>query len=206
MRKLFLGVVGATALALGPTAANAAVTIGVGSQMSIGGNAQLNGGATASQATSIDFLVMPGSVPGATPGTVTNFIGTGTFAGQSCSGSCGSINDIASLVVGASATPFFTLTDGVIFSLSNITSIDRSVSNVLVFQGTGSFGGTLGGDTINPSLGSFVFTTQGGSLTTFSATAVAVPEPATWALMLLGFAGIGVTLRRRRRQVLAQVA
>ena len=206
MRKLFLGVVGATALALGSTAANAAVTIGVGSQMSIGGNAQLNGGATASQATSIDFLVMPGAVPGATPGTVTNYIGTGTFAGQSCSGLCGSINDIASLTVGASATPFFTLTDGVIFSLTNITSIDRSVSNILTFQGTGSFSGTLGGDIINPSQGSFVFTTQGGSLTTFSATAVAVPEPATWALMLLGFAGIGVTLRRRRRPALAQIA
>jgi len=26
----------------------------------------------------------------------------------------------------------------------------------------------------------------------------AVPEPATWALMLLGFAGIGFTIRRRR--------
>jgi hypothetical protein len=34
-----------------------------------------------------------------------------------------------------------------------------------------------------------------------------VPEPATWAMMMLGFAGIGMTLRRRRNgQVLAQVA
>ncbi|MGN6590992.1 MAG: PEPxxWA-CTERM sorting domain-containing protein, partial [Sphingomicrobium sp.] len=32
-----------------------------------------------------------------------------------------------------------------------------------------------------------------------------VPEPATWAMMLLGFAGIGVSLRRRRPG-LAQVA
>jgi hypothetical protein len=28
----------------------------------------------------------------------------------------------------------------------------------------------------------------------------AVPEPATWAMMLFGFGGIGATLRRRRRQ------
>jgi hypothetical protein len=35
-------------------------------------------------------------------------------------------------------------------------------------------------------------------------TADAVPEPATWALMLLGFGGIGWQLRRRRSQVLAQ--
>lgn len=35
----------------------------------------------------------------------------------------------------------------------------------------------------------------------------AVPEPATWAMMLLGFAGIGFAIRRRRSQnVLAQVA
>jgi hypothetical protein len=34
----------------------------------------------------------------------------------------------------------------------------------------------------------------------------AVPEPATWALMLIGFAGIGMTLRRRRQTALAQIA
>ncbi|HEX6784543.1 MAG TPA: PEPxxWA-CTERM sorting domain-containing protein [Sphingomicrobium sp.] len=34
----------------------------------------------------------------------------------------------------------------------------------------------------------------------------AVPEPATWAMMLLGFAGIGVAARRRRGAGLAQIA
>jgi hypothetical protein len=33
-----------------------------------------------------------------------------------------------------------------------------------------------------------------------------VPEPATWALMLLGFGGIGMALRRRRKPALAQLA
>jgi hypothetical protein len=33
-----------------------------------------------------------------------------------------------------------------------------------------------------------------------------VPEPATWAMMLLGFAGIGVAARRRRGAGLAQIA
>jgi hypothetical protein len=34
----------------------------------------------------------------------------------------------------------------------------------------------------------------------------AVPEPASWALMLLGFAGIGAAMRRTRRRLLAQIA
>jgi hypothetical protein len=34
----------------------------------------------------------------------------------------------------------------------------------------------------------------------------AVPEPATWGLMLLGFGGMGMMLRRRRRPTLAQIA
>lgn len=34
----------------------------------------------------------------------------------------------------------------------------------------------------------------------------AVPEPATWAMMLLGFGGIGFAMRRRRRPALAQIA
>lgn len=33
-----------------------------------------------------------------------------------------------------------------------------------------------------------------------------VPEPATWAMMLLGFGGIGTAMRRRRNPALAQIA
>jgi hypothetical protein len=33
-----------------------------------------------------------------------------------------------------------------------------------------------------------------------------VPEPAAWALMLLGFGAIGVTMRRRQKPILAQLA
>ncbi|MEO8142341.1 MAG: PEPxxWA-CTERM sorting domain-containing protein [Sphingomicrobium sp.] len=34
----------------------------------------------------------------------------------------------------------------------------------------------------------------------------AVPEPATWAMMLIGFGGIGASLRRRKRVMFAQAA
>jgi hypothetical protein len=43
-------------------------------------------------------------------------------------------------------------------------------------------------------------------LTTIQGSVAAVPEPATWGLMLLGFGGIGMAMRRRRRPALAQVA
>jgi hypothetical protein len=39
-----------------------------------------------------------------------------------------------------------------------------------------------------------------------SANIQAVPEPATWAMMLIGFGGIGLAMRRRRPSRLAQLA
>ena len=48
---------------------------------------------------------------------------------------------------------------------------------------------------------------NGIALVNFSiAQNAAVPEPATWAMMLIGFGGIGVSLRRRKRMVFAQAA
>lgn len=210
MRKLMIALAGATALTAA-SAANAAITIGAGSQISIGGSVITNT-TDASQATSLDFTNGTTS-NGTAPGTLSLFNGgaTGSFAGEFCNtGSCGTIADITSLVIGpVSYTPFFTLTDGVSFALSSITSVDRTAANVLAFTGTGTFSGTLGGQTINPSPGTFSFSTQGGRVTTFSATALgtaALPEPASWAMMLLGFAGIGMAIRRRRRPALAQLA
>jgi len=204
MRKLMLALAGATALTA--SAANAAITIGSGSQISIGGSVITNT-ADASQATALDFTTGTTS-NGSAPGTLSTFNGgaAGSFAGQFCTGSCGTINDIASLMVGASASPFFTLTNGVTFSLSNITSIDRSTAGILGFMGTGVFSGNISGSAFDATPGVFSFSTQGGNVTTFSASTVAVPEPGTWALMLLGFGGIGVAMRRRRRPALAQIA
>jgi hypothetical protein len=210
MRKIMLAFAGTAALTAA-SAANAAITIGSGSQISINGSVITNT-ADASQATALDFTTGTTS-NGSAPGILSTFNGgaTGSFAGQFCGGpNCGTISDIATLALGpTSISPFFALTDGVTFSLTSITSIDRSVAGILGFIGTGTFGGTLGGVALNPASANFSFSTQGGNVTTFSATTTAttaVPEPVTWALMLLGFGGMGMALRRRRRPALAQVA
>jgi hypothetical protein len=40
----------------------------------------------------------------------------------------------------------------------------------------------------------------------FTPSAPAVPKPATWATMLLGFGGIGFVMRRKRTQIPMQMA
>jgi hypothetical protein len=60
------------------------------------------------------------------------------------------------------------------------------------------------------------FTTSGGGVTDFRQLRIdvsdlngnSVPEPATWAMMLLGFGAIGVSIRRSRRktQLVSQIA
>ena len=55
---------------------------------------------------------------------------------------------------------------------------------------------------------SATLTSGGHSLTAFAqiGSGAAVPEPATRALMLVGFGGIGLQMRRKRRQTLMQIA
>jgi len=55
--------------------------------------------------------------------------------------------------------------------------------------------GTVGSGGSGSYSGNFNITNSGG-----------VPEPATWAMMLLGFGGIGYSMRRRRRTSLLQLA
>ena len=81
----------------------------------------------------------------------------------------------------------------------NATGEDNALGNVTAFYQI-DFGST----------GSILHLNVPGSssATLFTSTA-AVPEPATWALMLLGFGGIGMSMRRGRRhskQALMQIA
>lgn len=83
-----------------------------------------------------------------------------------------------------------------------------------VFQGATQFGPTVSGPTAQVTDVVTVKTTgdtflyysrQNGtpSILGVDALAPAVPEPSTWAMMILGFAGVGFMAYRRKRQVAA---
>jgi PEP-CTERM motif len=103
---------------------------------------------------------------------------------------------ITSLVLSSSdgLTPYYSFTGGTAYNASLLTGNLGTGDFRLTF--TGNSGLDMSGNS-NPAsvvTGNFTFYVQ------------AVPEPATWSLMLLGIGGIGLALRRRRRPVLAQIA
>jgi hypothetical protein len=72
------------------------------------------------------------------------------------------------------------------------------VSGISVGDGSGA------GSSFNAYVDHVALTTDSG--TTMYNFKAAVPEPATWGMMLLGFGGIGMAMRRSRKPVLSQIA
>jgi hypothetical protein len=114
----------------------------------------------------------------------------------------------------------FFLPSGFVASTVISTHTTAAISNLtfssISFNGTAGTVGTFGG---NPaaSVGSLpvtlggpqhlLITGSGGSNASYSGTAtfipIAVPEPATWGLMIMGFGGLGAMLRNNRRRAFA---
>ena len=182
MSKMFLGLVGATALALGSTAANAALTI-------ITCDPTFSGGCT---------FANPAAPAPATISWSDADVGASPFSGFIDFNNTLAGNYFVSLTTADPAVFFTALTITPITGSGSISYVGGPTHAITLLPGSlgvGSYHLAFSGTTAGGG-------GQAGTLSFF----LPVPEPATWALMLLGFAGIGVTLRRRRRQVLAQVA
>ena len=191
MRGAILGILAGTALALGSTAANASVTVGgTGSSCTGGGCA-----AGTSAAVVTENVLYPNKVEfddtNVSAGTQTAYFNffvdptlLGTFSATVATFPVSTVTLLELLTGGTSSTPGSTLltsTPGTQLTWGNLTA-----NTWYTFRYTANMqtGGNISG----------------------VANFYPVPEPGTWALMLLGFGGIGVAMRRRRRPALAQVA
>jgi hypothetical protein len=216
MRKLILGLVGATALTIG-SAASAAITIG---SITPGTNPYSGPAPTYDfDATTPSFsggAVVTGTPPGslhAQPfGSTGNYYSVGptdTSPGTIDLTSFGNIFNISFLwgSVDDYNTLDFLAADGTtvlqsfgglqIFNPANGNRTDPNTNPVVLFNLTGT------------DVSAFSYLRLSSTTNAFEIDNLAinpVPEPATWALMLLGFGGIGMAMRRRRRPALAQLA
>jgi hypothetical protein len=174
-----------------------ALMLGLGSQAFaavITGNISLNG---------VD-IVTPTSVTFGNPANIGASNGTLGLLGT-CIG-CVTMNSFNSAS-----------TDFLVYTATNAGETTTLTLNSVIFSSTanniGGFdvkitgNGTLtetGVQNFTPTFGAFDLTTQsgtGGGFFTFSSTTVAaVPEPSSWAMMILGFVGIGFLAYRRKEK------
>ena len=183
MRKIVLAFASATALAIS-SAAGAAVTVDSTTMV-------IDGPATVADTTTIGFTEANLS----SPTFVEDIIFTNTLAGLytiTLTTSSPAVDFTSALVTGAGG-PY------------NLVEIDDNgisefwrLANPITLD-PGQYTLTVNGN--NSGVGSL-----GGSITIRSANAV--PEPATWGMMLLGFGAAGYAMRRsrRRRGDLLQIA
>jgi len=203
MRRLVLGLVAATALA-GASAASATVYIGsttgcFGAACSPTLTTTSAGGlvfhqGTFNQADSDGFLSIGSGMP------PTDTFGTFDLTFPFTSPQLFTLLISFTNPAGAVGADHFssTITGSVSINGSGGVTVNFDNTDHLFNSSTGPFFVTLNDiDVSNGALGTPI---------TGHITAVAVPEPAAWGMMLLGFAGIGMTLRRRRRPALAQLA
>jgi hypothetical protein len=180
MRKVVFAFAGAAALAMA-SVANATITV-TGASMSYTGPSTLDGGVT----TTIGY-----SDAGLSKPTFTEWLTfTNTLAG------------IYSVTLDTSSR-------SVDFTSAYLTDGTNQYDLNLLFS-FGSLESWGLGDT-QIAAGDYTLVVNGNNTTTGSLggtiTITALPEPATWGMMIIGFGAVGFTLRRKRRPALiSQIA
>ena len=179
MRKAVIAMAGAAALTIG-SAASAAVTINSSTNLSNPAPSVVNNPTN----TTINFGQSSFSAP-----ISASIVFTNTLAG------------LYNITMGTS-TPGFTF--------SNVSLVGPSPATTSYGPWTilDSQDLRLNSQTLVAGQYTLSFDVNGSNTGAFTGniTISPLPEPATWAMMLLGFGAIGLTVRSRRRQVLAQVA
>lgn len=192
MRKLAIALAGAAALAIS-SAADASVVVTSSTNLNNPDPTAAGSVVVSNGITTINFGENP-IVNDPTPPGTTNFSASFTFTND--------LQNLYNIVLGTSS-PGVTFTTAVLSGGSctpatctlgpfpDNTSLKLANTTLDVGTYTLNFTGS------NPNGGAF----------TGNVTISAVPEASTWAMMLLGFGAVGMTLRsRRRRPALAQVA
>jgi len=163
----------------------------------------------------VDLTTTPKTFTAVSGGTF-EISGTGGFLGASLGfGTLNGVIDFSSVVgttISESIANFFTFADGTghsfQFSVASAKTVSYSnnpgISSSFSLYLLGSTVDTFLGYTATPTSLTLSFNSTGGSPYSASATlavppAPSVPEPATWAMTLIGFGAMGAAMRRRPR-------